>query len=584
MKFVRRLSLGRPEPYVPPVAFLGPRHPDAGAPSAQLLALGSDPRALLRQQMPAEGLRASKSALIKGLPGNRKSDRSTGESYQFADRPAASSRVWYYVWTVTSVGFICIVIPLGVFLLPQSPTLARRRRPREKDTQTVAPDNADEDLQWMNLSEQQLCTQRFAADHSPAPRLAAADDLDFLHNEANTQFRELFCIFTSQDGAQQRIEGGGGVQTVAPDNADEDLQWMNLSEQQLCTQRFAADHSPAPRLAAADDLDFLHNEANTQFRELFCIFTSQYSRRRQPYHPKYLPLSFCTAVVVHALTVLRTTAEQKRPVMDGAYLDTLRSLRREGRLLHRRSPVAVYLGVGGDWRDSARFSLATRDRAFLTRLAHDLVGLVRRDSFQGLYVDWDHPKGRCGHDGDTQQLRTFVEAIRGQVDGGLLLAVSPVHAGDYGLEMAARALAQLRAEHPEYWSKFIYSVSVAPYTYRTDSSPQLGATSKNHSVFDWPVRQKGRTSYDQVCKLDVVQQTTDRECAVAYQGSRRSGDFKVAAFAGPQQLWRRMAMSYDDGMGDTPVVVYDLDLDDFLNKCTPSVMSPLVEAIAVGVV
>ncbi|KAM7295881.1 hypothetical protein ISCGN_021111 [Ixodes scapularis] len=537
MKFVRRLSLGRPEPYVPPVAFLGPRHPDAGAPSAQLLALGSDPRALLRQQMPAEGLRASKSALIKGLPGNRKSDRSTGESYQFADRPAASSRVWYYVWTVTSVGFICIVIPLGVFLLPQSPTLARRRRPREKDTQTVAPDNADEDLQWMNLSEQQLCTQRFAADHSPAPRLAAADDLDFLHNEANTQFRELFCIFTSQ-----------------------------------------------------------------------------YSRRRQPYHPKYLPLSFCTAVVVHALTVLRTTAEQKRPVMDGAYLDALRSLRREGRLLHRRSPVAVYLGVGGDWRDSARFSLATRDRAFLTRLAHDLVGLVRRDSFEGLYVDWDHPKGRCGHDGDTQQLRTFVEAIRGQVDGGLLLAVSPVHAGDYGLEallplleyvvvkthalngprhivachgtrqMAARALAQLRAEHPEYWSKFIYSVSVAPYTYRTDSSPQLGATSKNHSVFDWPVRQKGRTSYDQVCKLDVVQQTTDRECAVAYQGSRRSGDFKVAAFAGPQQLWRRMAMSYDDGMGDTPVVVYDLDLDDFLNKCTPSVMSPLVEALAVGVV
>ncbi|CAN8031005.1 unnamed protein product, partial [Ixodes persulcatus] len=435
------------------------------------------------------------------------------------ERPAASSRVWYYVWTVTSVGFICIVIPLGVFLLPQSPTLARRRRPREKDTQVERPlHGVDYPLSWWGLTKNVAPALRSAAQTGKGQVLSCTS--------CNiTQIPPIFCFSLTCRGAQ----------TVAPDNADEDFQWMNLSEQQLCTQRFSADHSPAPRLSAADDLDFLHNEANTQFRELFCIFTSQYFRRTQPYHPKYLPLSFCTAVVVHALTVLRTTAEQKRPVMDGAYLDTLRSLRHEGRLLHRRSPVAVYLGVGGDWRDSARFSMATRDRAFLTRLAHDLVGLVRRDSFEGLYIDWDHPKGRCGHDGDTQQLRTFVEAIRGQVDGGLLLAVPPVHSGDYGLEallplleyMAARALAQLRADHPAYWSKFIYSVSVAPYTYRTDSSPQLGATSMGHSVFDWPVRQKGRTSYDQVCKLDVVQQTTDRECTVAYQGSRSSGDFKV---------------------------------------------------------
>ncbi|EEC09471.1 hypothetical protein IscW_ISCW019514 [Ixodes scapularis] len=133
------------------------------------------------------------------------------------------------------------------------------------------------------------------------------------------------------------------------------------------------------------------------------------------------------------------------------------------------------------------------------------------------------------------------------------------------------------------FQRVTWFVQVAPYTYTTDVWPRLGASNKGPSVFDRPVRQKGRTAYDQVCKLRVVPQTTDPECAVAYRRYKTSSDFKVAAFTGPQQLWQRMVKSYDDNMGDTPIVVYDMDLDDFLDRCATGTMSPLAEALCVGV-
>ncbi|CAN7945454.1 unnamed protein product, partial [Ixodes pacificus] len=133
------------------------------------------------------------------------------------------------------------------------------------------------------------------------------------------------------------------------------------------------------------------------------------------------------------------------------------------------------------------------------------------------------------------------------------------------------------------FQRVTWFVQVASYTYTTDVWPRLGASSKGPSVFDRPVRQKGRTTYDQVCKLRVVPQTTDPECAVAYWRYKSNSDFKVAAFTGPQQLWQRMDKSYDDNMGDTPIVVHDMDLDDFLGNCAIGTMSPLAEALAVGV-
>ncbi|CAN8003310.1 unnamed protein product, partial [Ixodes hexagonus] len=500
-------------------------------------------------------------------------------------------RIWYYVWTVTSVSFICFIIPMGVLLLPYSPSLAARRMRREKLAQVSSPTLGRRDTGSYAATRQRTSRDcRTNTVEAAPPRTQATNTSDYV-TSADVNARTLLKMVDKQKHVSMLLNATKSATTLPPDNIDDDAHWKNLSEQQLCRQKFVPDKALEPRLAAADDREFLANEANLQFRELFCIFTTQYYRNNQPYHPKYIPVSFCTVIIVHDLTVVGTLAESRRPVMGQVYKEYLTNLHNWKQLLHRRSPIAIYLGVGGEWQDSARFSEALHDRMLLTHLANDLVNLVKVDQLSGLYIDWDRPRGRCGRDTDTEQLRTFVETLnrlgrsRNTSLPGLrlLLTVPPRHEHAKDYEMAARALSQFRDEFPAERNKFIYSVSVGPYTYKTPGAPELGATSTGHVIFDWPVRHKGRTTYDQVCKLDIVQQTTDRECAVAYAPSEKSGDLKVAAFAGPQQLWRRMAMSYEDDMGDTPIVVYDLDLDDFLNKCTPSVMSPLTEALAVGV-
>ncbi|CAN8008475.1 unnamed protein product, partial [Ixodes pacificus] len=114
------------------------------------------------------------------------------------EAPEPTSRVWYYVWTMTSVTFICILIPLGVFLLPYSPTLAGRRPTDGKGNQTPAPESDDDES--MNLTEQQYCTRTFSPDLAPAPKPAPPDDYVFYLplNNTKLQFRQLFCVFSAK--------------------------------------------------------------------------------------------------------------------------------------------------------------------------------------------------------------------------------------------------------------------------------------------------------------------------------------------------------------------------------------------------
>lgn len=51
---------------------------------------------------------------------------------------------------------------------------------------------------------------------------------------------------------------------------------------------------------------------------------------------------------------------------------------------------------------------------------------------------------------------------------------------------------------------------------------------------------------------------------------------------GPDEVLTRMRNSYDDGMGDVPIMVYDIELDDFSGQCNPHVTSPLIQALAIG--
>ncbi|KAL1466458.1 hypothetical protein MTO96_042725, partial [Rhipicephalus appendiculatus] len=57
----------------------------------------------------------------------------------------------------------------------------------------------------------------------------------------------------------------------------------------------------------------------------------------------------------------------------------------------------------------------------------------------------------------------------------------------------------------------------------------------------------------------------------------------VATFSDEAALMQRMSQSYDDGMGVAPVVVYDVDMDDYLGNCSgAATMSPLVRAPCLG--
>ncbi|KAL1467933.1 hypothetical protein MTO96_041816, partial [Rhipicephalus appendiculatus] len=117
-------------------------------------------------------------------------------------------------------------------------------------------------------------------------------------------------------------------------------------------------------------------------------------------------------------------------------------------------------------------------------------------------------------------------------------------------------------------------------TFTTAGSAQLGEPSKGPSTFDYYTRQPQRTRYDLVCQLPRGRQGTDDECAVAYKPIRNSADVKVAAFAGPKEIRVRLNRAYDLNLGDTPIVIYDIDLDDFEGKCPGGVKSPQIEAYA----
>ncbi|KAL3189250.1 hypothetical protein MRX96_002920 [Rhipicephalus microplus] len=49
----------------------------------------------------------------------------------------------------------------------------------------------------------------------------------------------------------------------------------------------------------------------------------------------------------------------------------------------------------------------------------------------------------------------------------------------------------------------------------------------------------------------------------------------------PWNCRTRMRKAYDDGMGDVPIFVYDIDLDDFKGSCPTRVMSPLIRTLAI---
>ncbi|XP_072143090.1 uncharacterized protein [Dermacentor andersoni] len=289
----------------------------------------------------------------------------------------------------------------------------------------------------------------------------------------------------------------------------------------------------------------------------------------------------------------------------------------DSKLQHRRifcffdsqgETVLVYEAIGGDRRDSRNFSyFLSKDTSRF--LIADFYKAGRNGTLKGVYLDWDYPGDACGSPNDTENLIAFVADLV-SLNLSVILAVPPKLAliSRYSLprvmplveyvvvkthtlrlssavycsgarQYAARIFNGVRnLLLPQVHHKLAYSISVAPDTF-TARDAVMGAVSLGPSMWEHYTKKPDKTHYAAICFMNVTRFPEHPECALVSQGSDTY--FKVAAFAGPEELQTRMRRAYDDGMGDVPVVVYDVDLDDFKGYCPAGVMSPLIRALAI---
>ncbi|XP_049520328.1 uncharacterized protein LOC125944161 [Dermacentor silvarum] len=276
--------------------------------------------------------------------------------------------------------------------------------------------------------------------------------------------------------------------------------------------------------------------------------------------------------------------------------------------LARGQTTSVYEAIGGDRRDSRNFSyFLSKDTSRF--LIADFYTAGRKDTLKGVYLDWDYPGDACGSPNDTENLIAFVADLR-SLNLSVILAVPPEPAlvSHYNLpramplveyvvvkthtlrlnravycsgarRYAARVFTDVRSLlPPQLRNKLAYSISVAPDTF-TARQAVMGTVSLGPSTWENYTKKPDKTHYAAICHMNATRFPEHPECALVSQGS--GTNFKVATFAGPGELRTRMRKAYDDGMGDVPIVVYDIDLDDFKGHCPAGVMSPLTRTLAI---
>ncbi|XP_040359233.2 uncharacterized protein LOC121047767 [Ixodes scapularis] len=329
-----------------------------------------------------------------------------------------------------------------------------------------------------------------------------------------------------------------------------------------------------------------------------------YHIKTPPYSPKYLPLSYCSTLLFSSLAVVdKATVKPKRSELHTGYLGELFQMRRiSDSLKHRSKEVPVYITLGGDLADSANISKALSSQNSRNSFAY-LIKYITGGFFKGLHLDWDHPGGRCGDPNDTANLQALVLNLNGTVELMLSVPPSPALVSLYNLSGiihrlklvivkthtirqdnllsctgdradAHAAFMAIRASVPEsYRNKLAYTIQVGVDKFEPNSAVP--------AVTDLTSGHPGRTTYRRVCaQYPDVEAPVGVECRLG-TFVEHGKEYQVA-FAGPRELKARMRNSYADGMGSVPVVVYGLDLDDFLGRCSGGVMSPLVRAVATG--
>lgn len=466
----------------------------------------------------------------------------TPSSYNLQEREAegapAFQGMWYYVWTLVSVTFIALVIPLGIFLLPYNPATVARRTSSQPWRTVVA---------------------------------------DKEHSEPDADVLES------------------------------------------CDAKLVPDLSP-PVPESTIRTAFVPDSFTRQHRHMFCVFDTKYHRKSVTYLPKLVPYSYCSYILYYSVTFFEQGVRFKRPNMDHVYIQTFNAMKAVAKL--RRGfnvQIPIVITVGGDLVDSINISRAVRSPLSRLTLATMLIEFVKLHDLQGINLDWDHPTGDCGRQKDTDNIVEFFRLLDQRRDGQtlpleFLFVISVPPRPDDGQLYAINNYSKvinhivvlthklLRGRHVvgctgrrqetatavrglkgvlnnEADRKVCYSVSVGPDTFRA-TEPRLGASSSGPSAIDPTTHQPGKAGYFEVCKLTEEAKTNDPECSLRYKVDELTGEFLLAAHVTPENIGTRMTRSYDDGIGDSCVAVFDMDLDDYAGHCPmhDGKMSPLTAA------
>ncbi|XP_065290765.2 uncharacterized protein [Dermacentor albipictus] len=470
---------------------------------------------------------------------------------------------WQLLWMLLSVVFITLLIPLIVFLLPYTRT---GRRPPNLDVTRV-------------FSKVNLTSSPWPAAQMTTPGLP----------------RETF------------------------DPEENFLLPPGETKEQFCRRKIGPELGPPPPDYELPAIPPAPRPKDVQLRPVICVLNAKYRRSLDVYLHYYLPLDYCSEIVVYSYAVNRTSgaiAQKYRSVE--SYVDALRTLKNSGQLKHRTNNITVYFTVGGEREDSANLSLVASNKFLLYTFGFDAKAKVLRSQlWEGINVDWNYPGDACSNDvpAGRDHFYTLIDHLSSFHHLRLIVSVPPVKSrlSRYSLDKRVSAVdyviikTHTHTASPsllnvvrcsgdqsvaadvfnEALSTFNmtdkanlgYSISVGPETFKAPAA-QLGAPVLGMIEWDNTTRQPGRTSYASVCRMPVFLTPSHPECLMVMRRIDNQ-TVHVATFANETALQQRMNRTYADQMAMAPVAVFDIDLDDVEGKCT-GVMSPLIRAVATG--
>ncbi|KAL3246391.1 hypothetical protein MRX96_017854 [Rhipicephalus microplus] len=123
-----------------------------------------------------------------------------------------------------------------------------------------------------------------------------------------------------------------------------------------------------------------------------------------------------------------------------------------------------------------------------------------------------------------------------------------------------------RVSATRLFNKIIEPINVGPDTFTTTSA-QLWVRSSGPSSWDNYTLQPGKAHLASVCKQSPRFYPFYPECFFSSQ-IVTNDEFLIATLLTRYAVRIRIKKSYDDGAAIAPVMVYDIDLDDFNGNCS----------------